>query len=267
MRDSPVQFVLPRPGKAIAGMMIGIAALSVLLALSKNWIGVGDDVARFMAGHTSSVLRGQVWRFFTAPLFHDTQNPWHFLTTLMGLYFLAPTLEERWGPRRMLLFLFGSGAFAFALQVAVGALVPKLYREVWFGGLGMVEAIAVAWALGNSTAQVRMFFVLPVSGRTMLLIVFVLSTLNVIFLADRTPEGLVAPFGGMLAGWLFGDRSPLRRLYLKLRLRRIQSQTAALRAEAAAQSAAARARRSGPSLRVIEGGSTKTPPKDKRFLN
>jgi len=99
-------------------------------------------------------------------------------------------------------------------------------------------------------------------------IIFALSVLNVIALNTQHPEGLVTPFGGMLAGWLFGDRSPLRRLYLKLRLRQIQSQTAALRAESAAQAAAARARRSssGPSLRVIEGGA-KTPTKDKRHLN
>ncbi|MRG91091.1 rhomboid family intramembrane serine protease [Polyangium spumosum] len=267
MRPSPLPFVLPRPGKAISGMMIAITVLWVGLALSINWVEVGASVAQFMAGTTSGVLRGQIWRLFTAPLFHDTSRPGHFLMTLLGLYFLAPTLESRWGARRMLIFLFGAGAFAFATQVAVGALIPKLNAAVWFGGLGMIEAVAVAWALQNRDSQVRMFFVLPVSAYTMVAIIFVLSVLNVIALNQHTPEGLVTPFGGMLAGWLFGDRSPLRRLYLKLRLRQIQAQTASLRAEAAASAAAARARRaSGPPLRVIEGGS-KTPPKDKRYLN
>lgn len=268
MRPSPVQFVLPRPGKAIAGMMIGLSVLWVLLALGLNWIDVGASVAQFMAGSTSGVMHGQIWRLFTAPLIHDTSTPWHLLTTLLGLYFLAPALEDRWGPRRTLVFLIGSAAFAFAMQVAVGALVPKLHRPLWYGGLGMIEAVAVAWALTNRSAQVRMFFLVPVSAMTMVLIVFVLSVLNVIALNEHTHEGLVTPFGGMLAGWLFSDRSPLRRLYLKLRLRQIQAETAALRAEAAAQAAAARARRAqGPALRVIEGGTSKNPPKDKRFLN
>lgn len=266
MRPGPVHFALPRPGKAIAGMMIGITVLWVVLALSLNWVEVGDSVARFMAGTTTGVLHGQVWRLFTAPLFHDTSRPGHFLFTLIGLYFLAPSLEARWGARRMLIFLFGAGAFAFAMQVAVGVLVPKLGQEVWFGGLGMVEAVAIAWALQNRDSQVRMFFVLPVSAMTMVALVFGLSVLNVIALNKHTPEGLVTPFGGMLAGWIFGERSPLRRLYLKLRLRQIQAQTSALRAENAASAAAARARRAaGPSLRVIEGGGAK--PKDKRYLN
>jgi membrane associated rhomboid family serine protease len=267
MRPSSVQFFLPRPGKAISGMMIAVTVLWVGLALSINWVEVGSSVIQFMAGSTPGVLRGQIWRLFTAPLLHDIRSPGHFLMTLLGLYFLAPTLESRWGARRMLIFLFGAGAFAFAAQVAVGALIPKLNQVMWFGGLGMIEAVAVAWALQNRDSQVRLFFVLPVSAYTMVAIIFVLSVLNAIALNNHTPEGLVTPFGGMLAGWLFGDRSPLRRLYLKLRLRQIQAQTAALRAEAAASAAAARARRaSGPPLRVIEGGS-KTPPKDKRYLN
>ncbi|MDI1475835.1 rhomboid family intramembrane serine protease [Polyangium sp. y55x31] len=267
MRPSPVQFALPRPGKAISGMMIVITVLWVGLALSINWVEVGSSVFQLMAGSTPGVLRGQIWRLFTAPILHDPSSPGHFLMTLLGLYFLAPTLESRWGARRMLIFLFGAAAFAFATQVAVGALVPKLNQMVWFGGLGMVEAIAVAWALQNRDAQVRMFFVLPVSAGGMVAIIFVLSVLNVIALNNHTPEGLVTPFGGMLAGWLFGDRSPLRRFYLKLRLRQIQAQTAALRAEAAVKAEAARARRAaGPPLRVIEGGS-KAPPKDKRYLN
>ena len=263
MRPSPVQFALPRPGKAIAGMMITLSVLWVALAVSVNWINVGTSVAAFMAGTSSGVLHGQIWRLFTAPLIHDTSNPWHLLTTLLGLWFLAPSLEERWGPRRMLVFLLGSAAFAFAMQVLVGLLVTKLNRSLWFGGLGMIEAVAVAWALSNRDSQVRMFFLLPVSAMTMVFIVFALSVLNVIALNEHTHEGLVTPFGGMLAGWLFSDRSPLRRLYLQLKLRRLQAETAKLRAD---QAAATRARRAeGPALRVIDGG--KAPPKDKRELN
>lgn len=249
--------------------MITIGVLWLVLAISINWINVGASVAAFLAGTTSGVLHGQVWRLITAPLFHDTSSPWHLITTLLGLYFLAPSLEERWGARRMLAFLIGSAAFAFAMQVLVGSLVAKLYKPVWFGGLGMIEAVAVAWALSNRSSQVRMFFLVPVSAMTMLAIVFVLSVLNVIALNEHTAEGLVTPFGGMLAGYLFCDASPLRRLYLKLKLRRLQAENEALRAE---QARAAQARRAdGPSLRVIDGGKGgkggKSPPNDKRYLH
>jgi membrane associated rhomboid family serine protease len=192
-------------------------------------------------------------------LIHDPGDPGHLLVTLLGLYFLGPTLEDRWGPKKMLFFLFGSAALAFALQVIVGTLIPRLANPMWFGGLGMVEAVAVAWALNNRNATVRLFFVLPVSGTMLLVFIFGMSVLNVI--AMRAPaEGLITPFGGMLAGYLFSDVSPLRRYWLKLRLKRLQAETAALR------STSAQRRRADPPLRVIKGGGD-DPPKDKRYLN
>jgi membrane associated rhomboid family serine protease len=211
-------------------------------------------------GLSEAVLHGQVWRLFTAPLLHSPDDPWHFLTTVLGLYFLGASLEERWGGRRMLAFLFGSAVFAFALQVAVGALLPAVARAEFYGGLGMVEAIAVAWALAHRSATVRLFFVLPVTGTMLLVFIFGMSALNVIAMRSP-PEGLVTPFGGMLAGYLFGDYSPLRRFFLRMRFRQLQAESVALR-----RVPAARSRASGPSLRVITGGQ-KEPPKDKRFLN
>ncbi len=248
---------MPRPGKALGGVMVAILAIWVLCAVLINWAGVSRQVLAPFVGSTSAVLHGQLWRLFTAPLIHAPDDPGHVLVTLLGLYFLAPTLEDRWGPKKTLLFLFGSAVFAFALQVIVGALIPEVERPSWFGALGMVEAVAVAWALNNRHATVRLFFVLPVSGTMLLVFIFGMSVFNVI--ARRAPaEGLITPFGGMLAGYLFGDASPLRRFWLKLRLKRLQAETATLTAQ--------QRRRAGPPLRVIQGGGDR-PPKDKRYLN
>jgi membrane associated rhomboid family serine protease len=256
-----ISFQMPRPGKALIGVMVAVVAIWVLFAMGLNWGGVSDALLQPFVGNTSAVLHGQIWRLFTAPLIHAPRDPGHVLVTLLGLYFLGPTLEDRWGTKKTLRFLFGSAVFAFALQVIVGAVIPRLGQDIWFGGLGMVEAVAVAWALNNRHATVRLFFVLPVSGTMLLVFIFAMSVFNVI--AQRSPaEGLITPFGGMLAGYLFGDASPLRRAWLKLRLKRLQAETAALSA------ASARRRRAGPALRVIKGGSdSDRPPKDKRYLN
>ncbi len=248
---------MPKPGKALLGVIVALVAIWVLFAVGLNWGGAGQGVLEPFLGVSSAVLHGQVWRLFTAPLIHDPGDPGHLLVTILGLYFLGPTLEERWGPKRMLLFLFGSAAFAFALQTIVGAIVPRLGKAVWFGGLGMIEAVAVAWALSARGQVVRLFFVLPISGTMLLVFIFGMSVLNVI--AMRSPaEGLVTPFGGMLAGYLFGDASPLRRYWLKLKLRKLQAENEAIRR-------ARQRRAAGPSLRVIEGGADR--PKDKRYLN
>ena len=242
--------------------MIVITVLWVALALAVNWANTGIGVVQFIAGSTSGVFRGEVWRLFTAPLLHDLQQPSHLLMTLLGLYFLAPSLETEWGPRRMLLFILGSGALAFVFEVVGTALVPSIGSPIWYGGLGFVEAIAVAWALQNRHSQVRLFFLLPVSATTMILFVFLLSVAHVIAKNNHTPEGLITPFGGMLAGYLFCDKSPLRRLYLQWRLKRIQAETADMRRQNASRAEAARSR-----LRVIEGGAGKDDDDPKRYLN
>ena len=256
-----MSFRMPRPGKALLGVMVAVLAIWVMFALGINWGHADPTILTPFVGSGTALLHGHLWVLLTAPLIHDPGDPGHLLVTLFGLYFLGPTLEDRWGTKRTLAFLFGAAAFAFLLQACVGALIPQLGRPVWYGGLGMVEAVAVAWALNNRHSTVRLFFVLPVSGTMLLVFIFAMSVFNVI--ANRSPsEGLITPFGGMLAGWLFGDASPLRRFFLQMRLRRLQSQTEALRAS----QASARRRAAGPPLRIIRGGDD-APPKDKRFLN
>lgn len=261
MRDPQMSFGMPRPGKAVLGMMIAMTAIWILFAVGINWLHVGDEVFALLIGSGEGLRHGHLWVFFTAPVIHHFKMPGSLLMPLFGLFFFGTTLEDRWGPKKMLAFLFGSAAFAFLVQVGVGAIVPQLKSSVWFGSLGMTEAVAVAWALNNRNATVRLFFVLPVSGTMLLVFIFVASLFSVLALTPPT-EGLVTPFGGMLAGWLFGDTSPLRRFVLQLRLRRLQKETEALRTG----QAAARRRAAGPPLRIIHGGGD-TPPKDKRYLN
>lgn len=257
--DQQMSMTFPKPGKALIGVMVAVTCIWVAFACAVNFADVDPAVSRpFVGDGLRSFI--QPWRFLTAALLHHPNAPWHLLTTLLGLYFLGTTLEDRWGAKRMLAFLAGSAAFAFATQALVGAFVPRLDSPSFYGGLGMVEAVAVAWALANRNAQIRLMFVLPVSGSMLLVFVFVMSVLNVI--AARAPsEGLITPFGGMLAGWLFGDFSPVRRLWLKLRLKNLQRQTEAMRGPRPG----ARARAAGSGLRVIPGGADR--PKDRRDLN
>lgn len=259
--DPSVRFVFPKPGKAVLTAMVLVGCIWVMLAVAINYGGVSSSVILPFVGDASAILHGQIWRLFTAALIHLPSGEGavgHIVTTLIGLYFLAPTLEDRWGAKRMALFLLGSAAFGFLCQTLVGLVVPKLAQPMFFGGIGVIEAVAIAWAVQNRHQQVQLFFVLPVTGTMLIAFVVGISVLRVIA-QSGTPEGLVTPFGGMLAGWLLSDASPLRRPYLEWKLRRLKSQTAALR------TAPAKRRAGGPSLRVIEGEAK--PPKDRRFLN
>ncbi len=253
-----MSFALPKPGKALIGAMAVFGVIWLLFAVGLNWGGADGHAVGLFVG-SESIFRGEVWRLFTNFLIHQPSGPGsvsHLLTTLLGLYFLGTSLEEKMGPRAFLLFLFGSGVFAASLQLLLGALIPTLRQEPFYGGLGIVDAVAVGWAMSFKNQQVRLFFVLPVSGKGLILFVLALNVLYIVGLDARNHEGFVTPFGGMLAGWLFTAGSPLRRFYLQWKFKRLQSHSAALKGVRT---------QNVPNLKVIRGGGGKKP--DKSMMN
>jgi membrane associated rhomboid family serine protease len=267
-RDEMATMGFPRPGKALIWVMGVLLAIWIIFAVGVNYAGVDTAAFLLFTGNTPAILQGQVWRLVTAGLMHFPQGSggaYHILYALLGLYFLAPTLEARWGARRMILFLIASSVMGFSAQFLAEALLPASLADAvgqpyWFGSMGAVEAIAVAWALSNRGQTVRLFFVLPVTATGLL--IFIVGMSVVLLLAGGKPhEGLITPFGGMLAGYLFGagNPTPARRLLLRVRYLWISRRAARYR------------RTSNPRLRVIEGGEArearKKPPTDKRFLN
>jgi membrane associated rhomboid family serine protease len=246
---------LPRPGKALKGVLLTLFALWLMFAVAVNWAGASEDVFYLFCGSTERILSGEVWRLFTAPLMHIPQGTiGHILSALIGLYFLAPSLEAQWGSGRFLRFLIMSALFAYVLQMVLELVLPasmsgRLVGKYWYGAIPVVEAVAIAWALSFKGRIVRLMFVLPVSSRGLIIFVIAISVMYLI--ADaQTPAGHIAPFGGMIAGWLFGGGtpSPMRRFYLKWRL--LQLDTEARRGR---QERRRRVERS--KLKVIRGGN------------
>ena len=187
MQGEQQSFGLPKPGRALIGVMAVLSAIWVFFAVGMNWAGAGADVFGFLVGN-DQILRGQLWRLLTAPLLHQPSGPGsvgHLLFALFGLYFLGATLEQRWGARRFVYFLLGAGVFASALQVLVTAVVTPLHQPLFFGSLGMIDAVAIAWALSFRGQQVRLMFVLPVSGTGLMIFVVAVNVLYIIAMEGR----------------------------------------------------------------------------------
>jgi membrane associated rhomboid family serine protease len=254
MENGPRALGIQRPGTAVTAVMVALGAIWLMFAVAVNWAGANEELFLLFCGNTERILHGEVWRLFTAPLMHvPSGTVSHILFAILGLLFLAPALETQWGTGRMLRFLMLSAVIAYGFQMVCEIVLPaslaqRLVPEHWFGSFPALEAVAIAWALSFRGQTVRLWFVLPVSSRGMVFFIIAMSLLRVVAAAPG-PEGLLSPFGGMLAGWLLGagTPSPLRRVYLKLRL-------AQLDREAARGAEAARARRQSSPLRVIEGG-------------
>jgi membrane associated rhomboid family serine protease len=254
---------IQKPGRAVTGVMIGLGAIWLMFALAVNWGGAGEDVFLLFCGNTDRILHGEVWRLFTAPLLHVPSGTiGHIVSALIGLFFLTPALEQKWGSGRMLRFLALSTLLAYGFQMLVEIVLPaslaaRLVGEYWFGSFPALEAVAIAWALSFKGQTVRLWFVLPVSSQGMVIFIVAVSLLRIVAMAPGT-EGLISPIGGMIAGWLLGGGtpSPLRKAYLKLRL-------AQLDRESARGGVAANRPKGASPLRVIEGGRKgSTPDRD-----
>ncbi len=243
-----------KPGRAVTGVMIAVGAIWLMFALALNWAGASGEVFLLFCGNTERILRGEVWRLFTAPWMHvPSGSIGHVLTAIIGLVFLAPSLEQRWGGARFVRFFFASSVIAYAFQVLCDVVLPasigqKLIPEYWFGSVPAIEAIAIAWALSFRGQTVRLWFLLPVTSTGLIVFIGAVSVLRIIA-GESAPEGLLSPLGGMFAGWLLGGGtpSPLRKAYLRLRL-------AQLDREASQGARERKARREASSFRVLEGG-------------
>lgn len=267
--DEPQQLGFAKPGPALKGVLLGLFAIWVTFALAINWGGASEQLFLLFVGNTEAISNGQVWRLITPLFMHmPAGGIGHILMTLLGLYFLGHSLEGTWGSRRFLGFLFWSGVLAYTVQYLAALVLPAYFRDrlvpqQWFGAMPVVDAIAIAWALSFKGSTVRLFFVLPISSRGLILFVIGLNVLMVIA-GDVNFSGHVALFAAMGFGWLLGGGtpSPARRLLLKMRLRQLEAAQYKLKHER-------KGRVERSNLRVIEGGRSKedSTPDDKTWLN
>jgi membrane associated rhomboid family serine protease len=273
----------PRPGRAIKGVLIAIAILAVLGAIVVNYAPgppLGGEIFAWLAFQPHLVLT-RPWTLLTSGFLTSPTGVGHALWSLLGLYFLTTDLEKRWGGARLLRFLAAAILFG-NLAILLATLVlpfdhPIFHPPLAFGPFAAIAATAIAWAKDNGHRQIRLFFVLPVSGRALYWLTIGLAVLSPLFL-QGTPEGAFAPLGGIAAGVLLGGTpSPLRAVWLRIKLAFFRRRSGGgLDVESILHPERARHskthRRGTPSLRVVKGGadndhSRPRSPTDKRYLN
>ncbi len=277
-RSPGISLGLPKPGRALKAVLIAILALGLYNAFVGAWLSPAYDVFDALACDLDKVRHGQVWRLVTSALLTSPDNYSHLVFMLMGLYFLAPDLERRWGPGRFVRFLVYATIAGNAMVMAVDSLAPataqlRFHPSVIYGASATIAAVAVAWSRDNADATVQMFFVVPMRGRWLFWITVGFCVLDLIY-PTALPEGVVAPLGGVAAGVVFGGSpSPARSLYLRLKLAVLRRQSHSMSAADVLSPKGSRRNRPGaPPLRVVPGGledalRKRNPPKDKRYLN
>jgi membrane associated rhomboid family serine protease len=277
--DRPQAFsaTFPKPGRALWTVLVTIAVLGISNAFLLFWVRGGEVVFAALACVLNRALQ-EPWRLLTSGLLTNPQSWTHLLFTLVGFYFLGGPLERRWGAWRFGRFLAMAVLFGNLATLAVNAGVPPDLRERFipalvFGPGAAIAAIAVAWSREYPDSTVNLFFFLPMRGRLFLWITIGFCMLDLIYPAS-IPEGVIAPFGGVLAGLLFGGTPSLaRRTWLHVRLAFLRRTTGGVSVQDLLSPDARRRSRAGrPPLRVVTGGveeqlKNRPSPKDKRYLN
>jgi membrane associated rhomboid family serine protease len=266
----------PKPGPALTAVLVAVGATGILTALIAAWSPSGLAVFPWLAFQPGQPLPF-VWRWLTSGLLTSPESWSHLFFSLLGLYFLGAPLEKRWGSWRLVRFLglavFMGNLVTFAVDHAMPATAPERFHPALaFGPAAAITAIAIAWAREYADSTVQLFFVMPIRGMTLFWITIGFCVLDLIYPAGM-PEGVVAPFGGLLAGLLFGGSPSLfRSLWLRVRLALLRRQARGAASREVLALKPSRRRASSPPLRVVSGGleevlRKRNPPKDKRYLN
>jgi membrane associated rhomboid family serine protease len=266
----------PKPRRALWIVLVAMTALGIFTAFLSTWVPGGRLVFQLLGFERDHLP--QAWRLLTSGLLTSPDHWSHLALSLLGLYFLGAPLEQRWGSWRFARFLALAVIVGNLTVLGIAAIVPedaqaRFHPDFAFGPTAAIVAVAVAWSREYAQSTVNLFFFLPVRGKALFWITIGFCVLDLIY-PSAIPEGAVAPFGGVIAGLLWGGTPSLARgAWLRLRLAVLRRRSASLTVEDVLQQKPKRRPRAGaPPLRVVSGGleevlKKRTPPKDKRYLN
>lgn len=138
--------------------------------------------------------QGYFWQPLTYALLHDLHSPFHLIFNGMLFFFVAPSLEERWGSKRFWVFvvataLGGSLFVSLAWWLGLSASPVLGFSSVCLGFL-------VAWGITYPKRELYFFGVLPINGRYL---IWITLGFEVLYAVGANNISSAAHFGGMAA--------------------------------------------------------------------
>lgn len=164
-----------------------VGLLLALMLVTSVWASVEPGVAELAALAPVYVWRGEIWRVVTWPLAQT--DVFSLLFVGFMLWTLGQQLSYAWSERRFVLRFLGYTAGA-GLGTALLALVFDSAASPHIGAWPVVNALVVAWAMLFPDRQVNIWGILPVTGRTLALLVLGGTLLAIVM------TGRLRGFGG-----------------------------------------------------------------------
>ncbi len=199
-----VRFGLPKPTRLVVYLLIinvGVFVLTIVPGLGDflRYYGMMAVGPTYATG--GGVLTGQIWRLVTYQYLHSTAGATHLFFNMLGLYFLGPPLERRWGPKTFFVFYTACGV-AGALLYIVLVVVGFLEADVMLGASGSVLGLLAGCAvLMPGMVIILLFFPVPIRFAAALFVGLYVLNLMTAFASDAGGAGGdAAHLGGMAFG-------------------------------------------------------------------
>lgn len=197
---------LPRPGKAIIGLIVANVAAFVLEVILLR-VGV-SSISHLFLTPAEVFERGFVWQPLTYVVLHAPNNPGHLLMNMLMLWMFGSQLEQWWGSKRVLIAYAVCALSGAALTLVVALLsvtpvlswlLPSFWVNPHLGASGAVLGLTIAWGTVFAKQEMQFLFLGRMTGRTFMLIIVAIELLVAISL-DNTSS--TSHFGGMIGGYL-----------------------------------------------------------------
>jgi membrane associated rhomboid family serine protease len=180
----------------VKGFMIACAAVFAVQFFWRGW-GGGGDFDRLFGLYTPWFWRGAFFQLLTFHFLHG--SIWHLAFNMLTMWMFAGELEQLWGAKKFVIYLFvvGLGAGACQLLSAPFLDVPVI------GASGIVYGILLAFGMTYPNRVVLLYFLIPLKVKWLVIGMGVIE-----FSMAFDPSGPMkiahfAHLGGMLFGFLF----------------------------------------------------------------
>jgi membrane associated rhomboid family serine protease len=159
-RRTASEFGLPPFVGAVRQIILTCIAIYVFILLALTFApAVGNKVLELGVLNPSAVRHGWIWQFVTYPFM--SVDPWQFVVTVAGVYFIGPAVEASIGRRRFWSFFLGTSILA-GVAGFILSLSGVVAQGSAFGVGAAANAILMVFYLYHRNAPIMAFFLIQV---------------------------------------------------------------------------------------------------------
>src|SRR5579872_5068095 len=181
-RTGNLQFGFPRFHGALRYIVVVSAGIYIAIVLLSAFTRqAGDQILALGGLFPPAVGHGWIWQLVSYG-FVD-RDPWHFLMTMLAVYFLGSAVQERIGSRA-LLELYLSSLVGAGILGSVFTLTGAIRPDIVFGAGAAANAILMVFYLLFREAPI-MLFPIPIPIPVKYIVIFTAAVEGAYFLLSR----------------------------------------------------------------------------------